>query len=67
MSGTMDVTGSLRKVARELLELRKDDPDLELRLEGASWLITYIANALDVELQHAVVRGLKQLGSGPDE
>lgn len=61
---TMDVTGSLRKIASELVALRREDPDLELRLEGASWLITYIADALDVELQHAVMRGMKQITSG---
>lgn len=56
-NGTIDVTSSLRKVAYELLDLRQDDPDLLIRLEGASWLITYIADCLDVELQHAVDRG----------
>lgn len=61
MGDTMDVTGSLRKIARELLAIEREDPDLELRLEGASWLLEYIANALDVEFQHAMARGLKQL------
>lgn len=68
MSETMDVTGSLRKVANEILALEREDPDLELRLEAASWLITYIADALDVELQHAANRGrmiaMKQIEQG---
>lgn len=68
MSETMDVTGSLRKVSRELLALERGDPDLEIRLEAASWLISYIADALDVELQHAANRGrmlaTKQLEQG---
>lgn len=68
----MDVTGSLRKIANELSELRYDSDDLETRLEGASWLITYIADCLDVELQHAAERGRKlaaeqgQLPPGPN-
>lgn len=70
MTETMDVTGSLRKIALELSELRYDSDDLELRLEGASWLITYIADCLDVELQHAVTRGrdlaTKQISPGPN-
>lgn len=69
MSETMDVTSSLRKISKELLALEREDPDLELRLEGASWLISYIADALDVELQHAANRGrqaaMKQLENGP--
>lgn len=68
--GTMDVTGSLRKIGKELLELTQDQPDLLLRLEGASWLITYIADALDVELMHAAARGRaqaqKELPPGPN-
>lgn len=67
---TMDVTGSLRKIAKELSELRYDSDDLETKLEGASWLITYIADCLDVELQHAAARGrneaLKKLEPGPN-
>jgi hypothetical protein len=59
-SNTMDVTGSLRKIARELSELRYDSDDLETKLEGASWLIAYIADALDVELQHAAARGMRR-------
>lgn len=60
---TMDVTGSLRKIARELLSLDESFSKAEIfeALEGASWLITYIANALDVELQHAAARGMKQI------
>lgn len=57
---TMDVTGSLRKIAKELSELRYHSDDLETQLKGASWLITYIADCLDVELQHAVNRGKEQ-------
>ena len=67
--GTMDVTSSLRKISGELLALEREDPDLELRLEAASWLIAYIADALDVELQHAVNRGrvlaTKQIEQAP--
>ena len=66
---TMDVTGSLRKVGRELLALEREDPDLETRLQAASWLVTYIADCLDVELQHAANRGReqakKQIEQGP--
>ena len=69
---TMDVTGSLRKVARELLELNLENfsyAEQQQRLEAASWLITYIADALDVELQMAAARGralaLKQLEQPP--
>jgi hypothetical protein len=65
----MDVTGSLRKIGRELLALEREDPDLETRLQAASWLITYIADCLDVELQHAAARGrllaLQQLEQAP--
>lgn len=57
VGGTMDVTGSLRKISGELLDLKQDDPDLLIRLEASSWLITYIADCLDVELQHAAERG----------
>lgn len=56
-NGMMDCTGSLRKIGRELLALEREDPELEARLEAASFLITYIANALDVELQYAMARG----------
>lgn len=58
--GTMDATGSLRKVANELLELNQDKYSyvtIKERLEAASWLITYIADCIDVELQHAAERG----------
>jgi hypothetical protein len=55
--GTMDATGSLRKVANELMEILPGQPDALARLEAASWLITYIADCIDVELQHAVDRG----------
>lgn len=62
----MDVTGSLRKIAKELAELRYDSDNLEEYLEGASWLITYIADCLDQELRFAAERGrklaMKQLG-----
>lgn len=56
-SGTMDVTGSLRKIGKELLELDPNQDDLMLRIEAASWLVTYIADALDVELMKAKERG----------
>lgn len=59
-SGTMDVTGSLRKISRELLELDPNQEDLMLRIEAASWLVTYIADALDVELMHAAERGRRR-------
>lgn len=66
---TMDVTGSLRKISKELLSLEREDPELELRLEGASWLLSYIADCLDIELQHAAARGralaMKQLEGPP--
>lgn len=69
LGNTMDVTGSLRKISRELLELKPDQVDLPARLEAASWLIAYIAEALDVELQHAANRGKmlarKELESPP--
>lgn len=61
-NATMDVTGSLRKISRELAELaagHMSDPDAPDIVEGASWLIHYIADCLDVELQHAVARGRK--------
>lgn len=58
--GTMDATGSLRKVANELMDLKPGQVDIFSRLEAASWLITYIADCIDVELQHAVERGRQQ-------
>ena len=54
---TMDVTGSLRKISRELSEMDPKDPDLPAKLEAASWLVHYIADCLDVELSHAAARG----------
>lgn len=54
---TMDATGSLRKIAGELMDLKPGQVDILSRLEAASWLITYIADCIDVELQHAVERG----------
>lgn len=71
MSETMDVTGSLRKVSRELLEINNDNysyEDQQTLLAGASWLIAYVADCLDVELSHAAARGrqlaMKQLSEG---
>ena len=57
MPEVMDVTGSLRKISRELLALEREDPELELRLEATAFLIKHIADALDVELEHAAARG----------
>ena len=56
----MDVTGSLRKISKELLELKLSNfsyAEQQERLEAASWLISYIADALDVELTLAAERG----------
>ena len=56
----MDVTGSLRKISKELLELNQANyspAEIEQRLEAASWLLSYIADGLDVELHLAKERG----------
>lgn len=58
MSDAMDVTGSLRKIATELLGFDESYSVTYIleHLEATSWLLTYIADALDVELQHAANR-----------
>jgi hypothetical protein len=55
----MHVTDSLRKISKELLEINQDTPDFAIKMEGASWLISYIADCLDVEMKHAAERGRK--------
>lgn len=60
MAEQMDVVQSLFKISRELNEYSVSDmtiEELRNRLSAASWLIAYIASALDVELQHAAERG----------
>ncbi len=68
----MDVTGSLRKISKELLELNFTNfspAEVEQRLEAASWLLSYIADGLDAELALAAERGRalarKELNSPP--
>ncbi len=68
----MDVTGSLRKISKELLELNLSNfspAEIAQRLEAASWLLSYIADGLDVELHLAKERGRalarKELDAAP--
>lgn len=58
---SMDVVGSLRKVARELDEIAKEVIVSETadRITGAAWLIDYIAEGLDRELVNGAIRAQK--------
>lgn len=62
MPESMDVVGSLKKVSRELAEAvgEPGNPSKTVdTLEAASFLIAWIADGLDQELQYAAERGRK--------
>lgn len=60
MAEMMDVSSSLRKIARELYELDVSDQENAIQyLAAASYLIKYIADGLDAELAAAAVRAHK--------
>ena len=65
----LDVVGSLRKISRELSDVRPDtDPNEFLdRVEAAAWLIGYIADGLEKEFQHAANRAEKIMNSSVAE
>lgn len=68
MTEMMDISGSLRKIARELKELDVHDPNMmAAHLDATSFLLLWIADGLDKELELAAKRArtntvLKQIG-----
>lgn len=73
MTEMMDVSGSLRKLARELTEIdvNQTPPDvLAAHLDATSFLLLWIADGLDRELGLAAERAkwlkeFRQLNAGP--
>lgn len=57
----MDVVASLRKISRELINIGPETDPIEYmdRVEGAAWLIAFIADGLETEFQHAANRATK--------
>lgn len=68
MTEMMDISGSLRKIARELKELDVHDPNMmAAHLDATFFLLLWIADGLDKELELAAKRArtntvLKQKG-----
>lgn len=69
---TLDVLASMRKVAQELEDGRHDfskglmsSYDLDRLLDGAAYLIRWIASGLEREFELAMLKGRKQLPSVP--
>lgn len=60
MTEMMDVSGSLRKIAKELIEqsdhVFERPLETEAYMEGAAFMLKYIADGLDRELELAVKR-----------
>jgi hypothetical protein len=57
----MDVVGSLRKIARELNDLHEDLNPTEIIyvVEGAAFMVKWIADGLEQELILAAKRGIQ--------
>lgn len=54
----MDVVGSLRKIAKEILDIvnMEQQEDRTVAIGGASFMLNWIADGLDRELQFAAER-----------
>lgn len=58
MTEMMDISGSLRKIARELTEIDVFSPgEVATHLDATSFLLLWIADGLDKELALAAERG----------
>jgi len=61
----MDVVGSLRKIAKELIQIGAEvnEPyDLVARIGGASFMLNWIADGLEREINCAYERGKRLYG-----
>lgn len=68
MTEFMDVSGSLRKIARELSDLDVYSPEVvAAHLDATSFLLLWIADGLDKELELAARRAKKQIALAPVE